>query len=77
MREVMNAIFYVLRAGCPWRMLAKDFPPRPAVGGAIEDRVVPERPVEASVHRDGYLRRRAVREFSEFQIGHDRSFHPW
>ncbi len=27
MREVLNAIFYVLRGGIPWRMLPKDFPP--------------------------------------------------
>jgi putative transposase len=33
MREIVNAIFYVLRAGCPWRMLPKDFPPRSTVYG--------------------------------------------
>lgn len=33
MREVMNAIFYVLRAGCTWRLLPKDFPPRSTVYG--------------------------------------------
>ena len=27
MREVVNAIFYVLRSGCPWRLLPSDFPP--------------------------------------------------
>jgi len=27
MREVLNAIRYVARAGCGWRMLPKDFPP--------------------------------------------------
>ena len=27
MREVINAIFYVLRTGCPWRMLPEGFPP--------------------------------------------------
>jgi putative transposase len=27
MREVVNAIFYVLRGGCQWRLLPKDFPP--------------------------------------------------
>ena len=27
MRETMNAIFYVLRGGCPWRMLPEHFPP--------------------------------------------------
>lgn len=33
MREIMNAIFYVLRAGCTWRMLPKDFPPTSTVYG--------------------------------------------
>jgi transposase len=27
MREMMNAIFFVLRGGCPWRMLPEHFPP--------------------------------------------------
>ena len=27
MREVLNAIFYVLRGGIPWRMLPHDLPP--------------------------------------------------
>ena len=27
MREVLNAIRYIARAGCGWRMLPKDFPP--------------------------------------------------
>jgi putative transposase len=27
MRDIVDAIFYVLRSGCPWRMLPKDFPP--------------------------------------------------
>ncbi len=26
-REMVNAIFYVLRTGCQWRMLPHDFPP--------------------------------------------------
>ena len=26
MREVVNAIFYVLRAGCSWRMMPHDLP---------------------------------------------------
>jgi len=33
MREIVSAIFYVLRAGCPWRMLPKDFPPMTTVYG--------------------------------------------
>src|SRR5271170_4002672 len=26
-REVLNAIFYLLRTGCAWRLLPHDFPP--------------------------------------------------
>ena len=26
-RAIVNAIFYLLRTGCQWRLLAKDFPP--------------------------------------------------
>src|SRR3954449_4119869 len=28
LRAVVNAIFYVLRTGCQWRYLPKDFPPK-------------------------------------------------
>jgi putative transposase len=32
LRDVFDAIFfYVLRSGCPWRMLPGDFPPWPTV----------------------------------------------
>jgi len=31
LREIVNGIFYVLRSGCSWRMLPKDFPPWPTV----------------------------------------------
>lgn len=31
MREVFNAMRYVLRTGCQWRQLPKDFPPRSTV----------------------------------------------
>jgi putative transposase len=31
MREVVHAIFYVLRGGRQWRMLPTDFPPHPTV----------------------------------------------
>ena len=27
LRAVLNAVFYVLKSGCPWRLLPKDFPP--------------------------------------------------
>ena len=33
MREIVNAIFYVLRGGIAWRLLAKDFPPMTTVYG--------------------------------------------
>jgi len=33
MREIMNAIFYVLRGGISWRLLPKDLPPRSTVYG--------------------------------------------
>src|SRR5580658_4603599 len=25
-REILNALFYLIRSGCPWRFLPKDFP---------------------------------------------------
>lgn len=31
MREVLNAIFYVLKTGCQWAMLPHDFPPKSTV----------------------------------------------
>jgi len=31
LRRVVNAIFYVLRTGCQWRFLPKDFPPKSTV----------------------------------------------
>jgi transposase len=31
MRELINAIFFVLRGGCPWRMLPENFPPHQTV----------------------------------------------
>lgn len=27
MRAILDAVFYVLKSGCPWRMLPRDFPP--------------------------------------------------
>ena len=32
-REVLNAIFYLLRSGCSWRMMPHDFPPWQTVYG--------------------------------------------
>ena len=37
MREVMNALLYLLRTGCQWRMLPKDFPPHPTVYGYFQE----------------------------------------
>ena len=31
LREVLNAVFYVLGTGCQWRALPKDLPPRSTV----------------------------------------------
>ena len=27
LRELLNAMFYLLKSGCQWRMLPKEFPP--------------------------------------------------
>ena len=27
MREIINGIFYVMRSGCPWRLVPSDLPP--------------------------------------------------
>lgn len=32
-REILNAIFYLLRSGCSWRDLPHDFPPHKSVNG--------------------------------------------
>src|ERR1700731_1505556 len=31
LRDVVNAIFYIVRTGCQWRYLPKDFPPKSTV----------------------------------------------
>ena len=33
LREVVNALFYILQSGCAWRLLPKDFPPSSTVQG--------------------------------------------
>ncbi|MFJ2854558.1 transposase [Streptomyces rubiginosohelvolus] len=30
-RRIVDAIFYVMRTGCAWRQVPKDFPPWPTV----------------------------------------------
>lgn len=37
MREVLNAIFYIVRTGCQWRFLPKDFPPKSTVWGYFNE----------------------------------------
>jgi putative transposase len=37
MRDVVDAIFYVLRTGCQWRFLPKDFPPKSTVWGYFNE----------------------------------------
>jgi putative transposase len=27
LRSILDAVFYVLKSGCPWRLLPRDFPP--------------------------------------------------
>src|SRR3712207_5127825 len=36
LREVVNAILYLLRTGCPWRLLPKDFPPKSTLFGYFQ-----------------------------------------
>jgi putative transposase len=33
LRELLNALLYLLRTGCPWRMLPREFPPKSTVYG--------------------------------------------
>ena len=37
MRDVLDAVFYVLRTGCQWRYLPKDFPPKSTVWGYFDE----------------------------------------
>ena len=64
MREIVNAIFYVLRGGIAWRLLPKDFPPWQTVYrwfARLRDGCVFERMNHALVMAD---RQRAGREAS-------------
>ena len=40
MREVVNAIFYILRSGCAWRLLPHDFPPWQTVYGYLREWII-------------------------------------
>lgn len=37
LRDVLDAVFYVLRTGCQWRYLPKDFPPKSTVWRYFDD----------------------------------------
>jgi putative transposase len=37
MRDVVDAILYILRTGCQWRFLPKDFPPKSTVWGYFNE----------------------------------------
>src|SRR5271154_6907846 len=37
MRDVVDAIFYIVRTGCQWRYLPKDFPPKSTVWGYFDE----------------------------------------
>jgi putative transposase len=36
-RKILNAIFYLLRSGCPWRVLPREFPPWSTVHHYFQD----------------------------------------
>lgn len=36
-KEIVNAVFYILRAGCSWRLLPHDFPPWQTVYSHFRD----------------------------------------
>ena len=37
MRDVLDAIFYILRTGCQWRYLPVDFPPKSTVWRYVDE----------------------------------------
>jgi transposase len=37
LRDVVDAIWYLVRTGCPWRYLPKDFPPKSTTWGYFDD----------------------------------------
>ena len=63
LREVLNALLYLLRTGCPWRMLPREFPPRSTVYGYFrrfwEEGIVRDRhqlvPRQAIQHHDRHV----------------------
>src|ERR1700678_2992366 len=37
LRDVVDAVFYLVRTGCQWRFLPKDFPPKSTVWGYFDE----------------------------------------
>src|SRR5436305_13523992 len=37
LRDIVDGIFYILRTGCQWRFLPKDFPPKSTVWGYFDE----------------------------------------
>lgn len=58
LREVVNAIFYLLQTGCQWRMLPRDFPPRSTIYGYFRSWI--DGGVWAHVHDVLYRRCRSL-----------------
>jgi putative transposase len=44
LREIMNAIFYINKTGCPWRYLPKDFPSYKLVNYYVTVQTPPRNP---------------------------------
>ena len=59
-RVVPNAVFYMIRVGCPWRLLPKDFPPFTTVQNRFL-RLAGQWTVAANYRRDGNGRARSRR----------------
>ena len=50
-RAILDAVFYVLKCGCPWRLLPKDFPPWKSVYELVQEEVAHRRNVGAAQRR--------------------------
>jgi transposase len=64
-REIVNALLYVLRTGCPWRLLPHDFPPWKSVYGYF-----------AKWRQDGTLEAIHYRLFVTLRLALGRHAHP-
>ena len=64
-RDIVNALLYVLRSGCPWRLLPHDFPPWKSVYGYF-----------AKWRQDGTLEAIHYRLFVSYRLARGRHAHP-